>query len=126
MKKITVTILSVLYMTIACGVMVNVHYCMGSLSSVEYGHGEEETCGKCGMKEKKGCCETEYKFVKLDGDHQLAKISIDFFQAPALLPSLLTDFSATPGLLSYLSLQYHSPPDPRVNEVYLHNCVFRI
>ncbi len=40
-------------MTIASGVVVNVHYCMGRLASVEYGYDDHDVCGKCGMSDTK-------------------------------------------------------------------------
>ena len=125
-KKIIVAILAFLYVSIASGVMVNIHYCMGDLASVEYGTDASEACGKCGMKEKKGCCHTEYKFVKLQDAHQLVKTAIEFTQLPAELPAYTVNNDIFLKEQSHLSLNYHSPPDPRVNEVYLHNCVFRI
>ena len=126
MKKVVVAILAFLYVSIASGVMVNIHYCMGDLSSVEYGKEDTETCGKCGMKERKGCCETEYKFVKLQDAHQLVKTTVIFNQLPAELPVHFVSHDIFIKEQTHLSLNYHSPPDPRVNAVYLHNCVFRI
>lgn len=125
-KKITVAILAFLYVSIASGVMVNIHYCMGDLASVEYGMEGKETCGKCGMKERKGCCETEYKFIKLEDAHQLVNTTIEFSQLPAELEEYIVSHDIFLKEQSHLSLNYHSPPDPRVNDVYLHNCVFRI
>jgi len=125
-KKFIVAILAFLYVSIASGVMVNIHYCMGDLASVEYGTDGTEACGKCGMKEKKGCCHTEYKFVKLQDAHQLVKTTVEFNQLPAELPVFAVNNDIFLKEQSHLSLNYHSPPDPRVNEVYLHNRVFRI
>jgi hypothetical protein len=107
--------------------MVNIHYCMGNLSSVEYGLGDTETCGTCGMKEKKGCCHTEYKFLKLKDEHQLAKALVEFGQAPQLVLHH-SDFGIHAAIdkNTLLELRYHSPPDQRENQVYLQNCVFRI
>jgi hypothetical protein len=126
LKKLIVAILAFVYLGVAGGVMVNLHYCMGSLASLDYGSGEVETCSKCGMKEKKGCCETEYKFVKLQDEHQLAKTTIEFNQLEAEVPSYsLLAFSLSDEQSS-LYLNYHSPPDPRDNDIYLHNRVFRL
>lgn len=99
---------------------------MGHLSSVQYGFHDNEPCSKCGMKEKKGCCETEYKLVKVQDAHELAKTTFDFNQFTSV--TLLNhEISVSENKeQSFLSLQYHSPPDPRINSVYLHNCVFRI
>ncbi|MGB8190578.1 MAG: hypothetical protein WCF67_01605, partial [Chitinophagaceae bacterium] len=72
MKKLFVAILAIFYLSLASGVMVNVHYCMGELASVDYGHKEEDKCGRCGMPDdNNACCHTDSKLVKLQDDHQL-------------------------------------------------------
>ncbi|WP_276484392.1 HYC_CC_PP family protein [Paraflavitalea pollutisoli] len=128
MKKAIIAILAILYVTVASGVVVNVHYCMGKIASVDYGYDNHDKCGKCGMSgKKKGCCHTEYKLVKLDDEHRLAEAQMAFLAAPALLPATNSEFPEPPaGEQTYLARQYHSPPDTRSNAVYLRNCVFRI
>lgn len=127
MKKAIVAILALLYITTASGVVVNIHYCMGHVSSVSYGYDKHAACDKCGMEQQQGCCHTELKVVKLQDEHQLAKATQQLAQAPAIIP-VQTGVVTVPDLSAhqYLSLNYHSPPDNRVNEVYLHTLVFRI
>ncbi len=129
MKKGLIAILAILYMTITSGVMVNVHYCMGRIASVEYGYDDDhDLCNKCGMAGKKSkCCHTESKLVKVDDAHQWVKSNVSFAQAPAEQPvqqPLIQHPIA--GRDRYLALQYHSPPDPRSNPVSPPNCFFRI
>lgn len=128
MKKAIIAILAVLYVTVASGVVVNVHYCMGRIASVEVGYDDHDVCGKCGMSnQKKNCCHTEYKLLKVQDEHRLAQVQIPFLALPAEVP-VHPSFSQVPvfGVDTYLALQYHSPPDSRSNTVYLCNCVFRI
>jgi len=128
MKRAIIAILAILYLIITSGVVVNVHYCMGRFASVDYGYDGHDVCSKCGMPGKKSsCCHTEYKFIKVQDEHQLAKVQLQFSQLPAVLPVFPAFFAQTlSGKDQYLALQYHSPPDPRLNSVYLSNCVFRI
>lgn len=128
MKKAFVAILAILYLTITSGVVVNVHYCMGRIASVEYGSDDHDVCSKCGMPgQKNKCCHTEYKLVKVQDAHQLAKTQVQFLELPAEVPVQQPLFQQpVAGQEPYLALQYHSPPDPRLNTVYLSNCVFRI
>ena len=126
MRKATIAILALLYLFTTSGVVVNMHYCMGALASVTYGHEVPESCGKCGMKEKDGCCHSELKLVKLDDVHQQT-IKAEKLEQVAVLPAAF--FEA--AIASYSSINnfvnsYHSPPDQRVNSVYLHTNVFRI
>ena len=126
MKKTSIAILAFLYLIIASGVVVNYHYCMGDLSSIQYGISGDEACSKCGMKEKKGCCQTDYKLVKLQDAHQVSKSLVTFSQYEAELPAFAEQQAPLIEELSQLSLRYLSPPDPRGNSVYLHNSIFRI
>lgn len=126
-KKSMVIILALLYITMTSGVVVNIHYCMGAIAAISYGHDETESCGKCGMKATDGCCHTEYKVVKLADVHQpyyqaktmidaVAEVPVPFFQISAPVFSSNGDYG----------ISYHSPPDPRVNSIYLHTGIFRI
>jgi hypothetical protein len=127
MKKIFTGILAFVYITIASGVAVNIHYCMGKLSGVDYNYSAGNKCDKCGMENKKGCCHNEFKIVKLGDDQQLAKANINFLQAPVLLNNFSVDFSQPiQGNEKILALQYHSPPDYKGSLVYLYNCIFRV
>jgi hypothetical protein len=47
------------------GTVLSMHYCMGSLASMNIGHKEELGCAKCGMKNS-GCCHDDVKVVKFD------------------------------------------------------------
>ena len=43
-KKALIAILAVLYLAVASGVELNIHYCMGEVASVEYGKAEKGLC----------------------------------------------------------------------------------
>jgi hypothetical protein len=91
MKRILVTILTILYMTSATGATVYVHYCMGKFMCASLRHSDGGICGRCGMKkamEKKGCCKDEQKTIKAS-DHQLAVASFDFFH-PLYITAILS------------------------------------
>jgi len=125
-KKAVIAILALLYIITTSGVVVNVHYCMGAVASVTYGHEAPESCGKCGMKEKDGCCHSELKVVKLDDVHQqavkaaqlshIAELPLVYFETAVAAFNSHKDFVNS----------YHSPPDSRVNAIYLSTGVFRI
>jgi hypothetical protein len=116
-----------MYITTASGVVVNIHYCMGHVASVSYGYNDEHACGKCGMKSEKGCCHTEYKMVKLQDAHQLAKANFQFIQVPVEAPVQFMHYtSQLRDNRSLFPTTSHSPPDTRANLVYLYNNVFRI
>ena len=127
MKKFFLYLLSFVYLTIASGVAVNIHYCMGRVSGVEYSYHVSDKCDKCGMENKKGCCHNDFKIVKLADDQQLAKAQVAIEQIPAVLNSFFVDLSQPiQGKENFSAIPYHSPPDSHISIVYLSNCVFRI
>ena len=105
---------------------MQVHFCMGEKTGADFYVTSGDTCGRCGMKEKKGgCCNEEQKFIKLSEDHQTPSAS---YCAPVsfevLLPSVnFPDPRSNP--FHQVSFQNYSfteggPP------LYLSNCVFLI
>ena len=130
MKKIIIGILAVFYLITTSGVVVTIHYCMGKISSAEYGLSKVNFCDKCGMKEtgkKKGCCHTENKVYKVDDSHNYVKSNVDFTQTIIAIPvEFISLNQSLQGVEKTLALKYHSPPDNRGISVYLYNNVFRI
>src|SRR6202012_1106915 len=91
MKKFIVAIIAVLYMGISSGIAMDIHYCMGKETSVDfYGKGDNGKCDKCGMKDKKGCCGDEHKFYKLADSHK--SVSNDIKLSTTVI-AILTTFS---------------------------------
>ena len=132
MKRILITILSVLYMVSATGATVHLHYCMGKLMGAAFCHNEDELCGKCGMKKakSKGCCKDIHKSIKAS-DHQLAKTNpIPLSQQlDASLPAPFT--CSVPDRLAATYIEdvarAHAPPSLwRTNPIYLQVQNFRI
>ena len=70
MKKLVLTISFLCYLTVTCGVVVNLHYCMDRLASVHFFGDESDQCGQCGMllHENNTCCHDEVKVFKLEQD----------------------------------------------------------
>jgi hypothetical protein len=125
-KRSLVAILTVIYFAISSGVVMNVHYCMGKLSSVKLDAFGAKACA-CGKSEKKSCCKTELKVVKIE-DVQKASYADFAFQLP------VAPLFTAPGVFE--TALYHAPVDIRANghsppilsrqDTYLQNCVFRI
>lgn len=128
MKKGIVFILAILYITLTSGIVINVHYCMGRLTDVTYGHEKDKACDRCGMEQKPGCCETDHQLIKADTDHLAASV----LTAPLIQKDILTTVFPINQLVVYAASQeipfqqYHSPPDQRGNSLSLFNSVFRL
>jgi hypothetical protein len=130
MKNIIASIAFACYLTTTSGVIINFHYCMDRLASLEFFAAESKTCGKCGMKIKdsNGCCKDEVKIIKMNADQKAATSIV--FELPALdaVPSTPSAFISA----SFFNIDQtrhhrnHSPPLLTKQDTYLDNCVFRI
>ncbi len=130
MKRAFIAILSLFYLLVTSGFVINIHYCMGEIAAIGVGADKTDVCGGCGMEEKDyGCCHTDEQHYKVDDAHQAASQFFAQMQEPAIVPVTSFYESFVPLLNAEriaIDQQYHSPPDPRLNEVFLHNCHFRI
>jgi hypothetical protein len=126
MKKIIALLLAVLYMTTSSGVVLNVHYCMGKVSSVKVDNFNTAFC-KCGVQKEDGsCCKTEVKVCKLANEHK-GTIASGNVNVPIV--SVVTQ----PSLIDGGELKRRVTVFPTGNappgvaaKTYIENCVFRI
>ncbi|MEJ7830772.1 MAG: hypothetical protein WKF91_21365 [Segetibacter sp.] len=131
MKKLLVTILSIIYLTTTTGFTLNMHYCMGKLVDLAT-WADTDKCSNCGMEKSvakdSGCCTDEYKQIKLDCDQKSASVAHTFIQL---------SFATLP--LSFIKVPSHTlTPVTKHNPVskaplrgssiavYINNCVFLI
>ena len=127
MKKFIVAILAFLYLFVSSGIAMEIHYCMGKKAGVQfYGSGNDK-CGKCGMKDKKGCCSDEHKFYKLNDLHKNVSNDVGF-EAPVtivtnLFPIYHSEIVSNPV---YKSINNNSPPIYSGPSACIMTCIFRI
>lgn len=126
MKKITVAILAIIYLTVSSGVAMTIHYCMGKIASVDLMHPADK-CGKCGMKTTGGCCKDEFKIVKLSDSHKLISNDLNIYSPVAVIDNSKSIFDSNifssrtqPGNRN------HSPPRAPGISLNILYCVFRI
>ncbi|KMQ65055.1 hypothetical protein ACM46_12740 [Chryseobacterium angstadtii] len=126
MKKILAILFSVFYFGFSSGAAFSIHFCMKELISVS--QKTTDICGKCEVKEKKGCCKTEVKLVKVDDSQKSDLLTIDFLSliAPAFAQhqffSQDKSFSAT----KFTQIKINGPPEYRPVPLYINHCNFRI
>ena|SRR5882724_2777663 len=127
MKKIILGILSLIYLTVASGVVIGTHYCMGKMAETGYSYRMDNTCSKCRMENKDGCCHTEFKIVKLTDDQQQQKANFGFNEpAVAVIHHTLSLLQPEQGIQKSRTHDCYSPPDCPDTPLYLSNSVFRI
>lgn len=126
MKKILAILFSVFYFGFSSGAAFSVHFCMEEFVSVS--QKTTDICAKCDVKEKKGCCKTEIKVVKVDDSQKSDLLMIDFLSqiAPTLTEQNFffadKSFSAT----KFTQIRINGPPEYRPVPIYLNHCNFRI
>lgn len=125
MKKILAILFSVFYFGFSSGAVFSMHYCMKELVSVT--QKSDDTCSKCGTKEKRDCCKTEVKLVKVDDSQKSDFLKIDFLQIISEIKNhhfFLTDrsFSA----IKFTQIQINAPPQNRSVPIFINHCNFRI
>jgi hypothetical protein len=127
-KKILFAISTVIYMALSCGIAMEIHYCMGSKAGVYFYGVEKDKCGKCGMKEKKGCCHDEFKFYKIEDSYKNVSNDISF-------ATPVTDIVSTYPVYNWqitstdvvAAMRNNSPPPEYTGpSACVMNCVFRI
>jgi hypothetical protein len=131
LKKLAISMIALFYLAVSSGLAMNIHYCMGKISSVTFGHEADHSdgsCSKCGMSKTENHCYTdEVQFVKLTDDQQASKngesIAVTSIQLPVAVVSFNESLQGN-SIEPYLS--YFSPPPPILNKVYLAVNVFRI
>lgn len=129
MKKVTTTILIVLYLAFTTGVIVNMHYCMDKVDSVALYQAADDVCDKCGMHidEAMGCCRDEVKVYKIDDDQRSAVVAFHFenIDQPLVSPSLYIETSLD-NLITPTHYFNHSPPLLSGQDLCIQHSVFRI
>jgi len=127
MKRFTVAILAVIYFVISSGIVMNIHYCMGKVSSVEVSMLSKDLCACGSGKKESKCCKTEHKLVKLQDNHKATTADV-VFPTPEQAVLHHYDWMVDPMIDDQDQLAYnnHSPPNLSKQDAYLLNCVFRI
>ena len=132
MKKISVIILALVYISTSTGAMLHMHYCMGKLADWDLGHNKSKVCSKCGMEKSdekdNGCCKDEHKFLKNDTDQKTAEAGFQLMQYVAVsLPVVFIEIPSTnfPSVTEENPIS-HAPPRSGGVAVYIRNNVFLI
>lgn len=126
MKKILAILFSVFYFGFSSGAAFSVHFCMEELVSVS--QKTTDICGKCGVKEKKGCCKTEVKVLKVDDSQKADLLKIDFISqiAPASAHQQFFFIDKSFSAAKFTLIRINGPPEYKLVPIYINHCHFRI
>jgi hypothetical protein len=130
MKRFTIAILALFYLSAASGATVHLHYCMGKLVNLELWQSEKKECSNCGMEKNNtgdDCCKDEHHQLKIKADQKTAPQLIEPFSSKAGLPVQLFQGAAPLVSVTLARLPFsHAPPEHSVTDLYLRHCIFRI
>lgn len=132
MKRIVATLFLITYLLTASGLVFNLHYCGGVVSSVRLELTKDETkrC-PCGSKKmSKDCCKDTKFLVKVKDAHKLASNLLELKApiakwVPFVPPFIHLDISL-PLYTERNQLYAHAPPGQANNSLFLLNNTFRI
>lgn len=130
MKRLLTLFIAIIYLVMSTGFVMNSHYCMGKLSSIELGRSEVKKC-ICGMRidstKKNKCCHSKIDVIKLEDSHKSATASVvltNFSKA------VIAQFYVEPVLYTYTYTvnQYLKklPPNLNMQDTYKRIGVFLI
>lgn len=118
MKRLLNLFIALIYLVMSTGFVMNSHYCMGKLSSIELGRSEVKKC-ICGMRidstKKNKCCHSKIDVVKLEDSHKSTTstiVSTNFIEA------VIPQFYVEPELFTnaYTANQYLKKLPPNLNK----------
>jgi len=118
MKRLLTLFIALIYLVMSTGFVMNSHYCMGKLSSVELGRSEVKKC-ICGMRidstKKNKCCHSKIAVVKLEDSHKLTTFTIGSIN---FLEAVIPQFYVEPVLYTnvYTANQYLKKLPPNLNK----------
>lgn len=126
MKKILAILFSVFYFGFSSGAAFSVHFCMEEFVSVS--QKTTDICGKCGVKEKKGCCKTEVKVVKVDDSQKSDLLMINLLSqiAPVLTKNQFFFTDQSFSVAKFSQIRINGPPEYSPVPIYINHCNFRI
>ncbi len=128
MKKAFALFITVLYLAVSTGLVLEIHHCMGEVADFSVMASKESFCGSCGMpKDSNSCCKDELKIVKLQDSHKLLNSNYQLESPHSPIPNhygYLNDRK----LSRILTAKGHSNPPPGLSSppLYIVNCAFRI
>ena len=127
MKKTIIAILAILYLGSSSGFGMDIHYCMGKQSGVDLFSVQKPKCAKCGMTDKKGCCQDKHQFYKLKDVHQ-SVTAFAYLAPPEFALTSFFIFNNSDIIIKDVdsALLNNSPPNFVRPSLCILNCVFRI
>lgn len=127
MKKFSVILFSIFYLTSTSGICLNIHYCGGKIKHVSLINSNEKNC--CGKKKmSKKCCKDKIAYFKIKDNHKSNQFAKIVTPSSKIVPAHFSIVNYNCNLSSVNSIihHYHSPPVFYDNPLYLKHRVLLI
>src|SRR5436305_8982870 len=118
MKKVVAFIVAFFYLCLTTGLAVNIHYCMGEVSQVQFEtYNDNDLC-----KTKMPCCGHDYHLVKVSDEHQQTSTDLNL-NAPVAAPhSFVTSVDELfSSIIEHNTAKANSPPLLTEPDIYIQN-----
>jgi len=130
MKRLITLFIALIYLVVSTGFVMNSHYCMGKLSSIELGRSEVKKC-ICGMRidraKKSKCCHSKLDVVKLQEAHKTApSVLFQFSVMEAVVPQFYWSAVNYTNLYTLDNYLKKLPPNLHKQDTYKRVGVFLI
>jgi len=124
MKHLNSLLISLVYLLVSSGAIVNLHYCGGELEGVHVNIETQSCC--CGaVNLSSSCCEFEELILDIDIDENIAPASNSLVKliSQVVLSSSARDFFGNPEIEEKPSANEMLTP-PKSEPIWLMNCTF--
>ena len=130
MKRLVTLFIALIYLGMSTGFVMNSHYCMGKLSSIELGRSEVKKC-ICGMRidraKKSNCCHSKLDVVKLQEAHKTApSVLFQFSVMEAVVPQFCLRAVEYTNIYNKDNYLKKLPPNLHQQDIYKRVGVFLI
>ena len=130
MKRLVTLFIALIYLVMSTGFVMNSHYCMGKLSSIELGVSEAKKC-ICGMRidstKKNKCCHSKIEVVKLEDSHKSTpSILFQFSVMEAVVPQFYLSAINYTSIYNKDNYLKKLPPNLHQQDIYKRVGVFLI
>jgi hypothetical protein len=125
-KRITIALLTAVYLLSAVGVSATSFYCCGILKTTSLSIGADHESDK--IIKGDNCCKTTKQSFKVKDNHfgsDALSHSVKFF--PALMETTIpSELNSEPFVASHNAFNSHAPPFGQHTPIYTLNCTYRI
>jgi hypothetical protein len=127
-KKITIVILTAVYLLSAIGVSASSFYCCGVLKSTTLSIGEVHIADAKALATDNHCCKHTKQNFKVKDNHfgsDALSLSVKFF--PITIETVVpNELNTEPFTAIHTAFNSHAPPSAQHEPIYTLNCAYRI